>query len=253
MGTTNRQTPDIIDVYPFTTPDGEEEWVTAGEETSARVEPPATSLTVRSGIVRGENDPMPLTTVPNERLAGGPDWNRIIDALSEGERGAAVDVPKIGVKPGGEMVILDQRQSQQPLSTVPRERLAAGRATRADLAEARREDPHDAECWRFIDDPNIPGLRFTMTGTGHRFDFFCVRSPAHGGRWLLTVLQPNLDDLIGHDHHMVTASIGGETTPIVCGPGGRFNYASLSDIRGVAAKFALYHTVRPSGHVPFSA
>ena len=252
MGTTNPQMPDIIDVHPVPTPDGGEEWVAAGNETAARVEAPGTGLTVDSGVVRGEDSPTPLTTVPTERLAGGPDWNRIMDALGEGERDGA-DVPKIGVKPGGEMVVLDQSQSQQPLSTVPRERLAAGRATRGDLAEARREDPEGKEDWRFVDDPNIPGLRFTMTGTGRTFVFYCVRSPAHGGRWLLTVLHPNLDDLLGHDNHMVTVSIGGETTPIVCGPGGRFNYPSLSDVRGVAAKFALYHTARLSGYVPFSA
>ena len=252
MGTTNRQMPDIIDVHPVTTPNGGEEWVAAGEETAPRVEAPGTGLTVGSGVVRGEDSPTPLTTVPTERLAGGPDWNRIIDAMSEAER-AGADVPAIGVKPGGEMVFLDQSQSQPQLSTVPRERLAAGRASRADLAEARREDPHDVERWRFIDDPNIPGLRFTMTGSGHRFDFFCVRSPAHGGRWLLTLLAPDLDDRIGHEYHMVTVSIGGETIPVVCGPGGQSVYASLSEVRGVATRVAHFHTARLSGYVPFSA
>lgn len=252
MGNPNPRTPDVIDLEPITAADGSEVWVTPGEVAATSPDAARDGLQVSAGTLRDDQRGQPLTTLPREVLAGGQDWNRIVGAIADAERGEASDV-EVAVKPGGQMEVVRAGSTHQPLSTVPREILAAGdRASVVDLAEALTHDPQDVEGWRFVDDPKIPGLRFHLAPAGRRFVFFCVRSPLHGGRWLLTVLAPNLDQLMGHEHHMITKQVGGERIPVVCGPGDS-TYSSLAVVRGVATKFALYHTLRVHGHVAFSA
>jgi hypothetical protein len=139
------------------------------------------------------------------------------------------------------------------LSKLPEDRMAAHRATQSDLNEARTLDPDNVEDWTFVDDPVIPGLRFEMCPVALRFVFFAFRSPSHGGQWFLSPLDPNFDHLYGHEPHMMRLSMGGEMVPVVCRNPQTSCHRSLNELRGTAAKFALYHDGRRFGHVLFSA
>lgn len=242
-----------IDLVPVIAADGSEEWVAPSTTAPAAAPDGPSGVTVDDGIIQHDDDTQSLSSVPTERMASGKDWNQIIGAIAAAEAGRSTDT-LIQVEEGGALVPVSKGETGQPLSTVPEETMAApALASQADLQECRRYDPNNVEGWRFIDDPTIPGLQFSLAPAGERFTFFCFRSPTMGGRWYLTVLDPNLDDLIGHENHMLRLRMGSEYIPVVCSGQGSSTHADLGEIRGAAAKFALYHTLRSHGHVPFSA
>lgn len=246
----------VIDLRPVATDAGAVKWTS--DHCAAAIAPPDVpgTLRVADGTVYHDtaDRPAALSTVPADRMAGQrPDWNEIIDSIRQAETSRDRSDREIAVQPGGALVPVDRGQKGPELSTVPEDIMAApARATRDDLAEARRLDPHNVEQWDFIDHPMIPGLRFTLIPVSQPFTFFCFRDAAHGGRWFLAVLDPNLDRLIGHEHHMITATVGGERIPVVCSNPGDSSHGSLTHVRGAAGKFALYHSVRAHGRVPFS-
>lgn len=232
--------------------DGTEEWVVADSALRMDSASPLSGagVVVTDGVLHSGTDDK-LSTMLTARMAGSADWNRIIETISAAEAGRETGT-EIVVQPGGALVPVDRGHAGHQLSTVPEAVMAvAGRATRTDLQEARRHDPSNVEGWRFIDDEVIPGLQFSLAPAGQRFIFFCFRSPTVGGRWYLTVLHPNLDDLFGHEAHMIRVSMGAESIPIVCSAADS-THPDLARVRGAAAKFALYHTLRQNGHVPFS-
>lgn len=250
MGTQNIDRNAIIDLTPIVAENGTEEWVATTASAGTADSP---GVVIDDGIIQRDDDAQRLSTVPTARMAADKDWNRIIGSIAAAEAGRETDTA-IEVVPGGALIPVDKGQAGQPLSVVPEEVMAAsGRACRSDLQEAKRHDPNNVEGWRFIEDATIPGLEFRLAPAGDVFTFFCFRSPSMGGRWYLTVLDPNLDGLIGHKDHMLRLRMGSEYIPVVCSGPGSSTHADLGEVRGAAAKFALYHTLRARGHVAFSA
>ena len=246
---------EIIDLRPVTTRDGQVEWVAENAPPTDQDHLTRSEVTVGDGKVHHDLDGHhhEVSTIPTERMAAGSrDWNEIIDAIRAAESGQPTD-KEVVVEPGGKLVAVERGQAGSQLSTVPEDRMAApARATSADLAEARRLDPENQEGWRFVADHQMPGLTFTLTPVEEPFLFFCFRCPTIAGRWYLTVLDPNLDNLTGHRNHVDNVYIGGERIPVVCSGPRDSSHASLRDVRGAAGKFALYHSLRKYDEVPFS-
>lgn len=250
----------VTDLEPSVLADGRLVWAVPTTDSSTSLalrEPPerpaAHPLVATEGKIAFADAPETLSTLPEDRLASDDPWARIIRSIQEGENGGRAQ-DTVEVRPGGQLVPVHKGQAGTPLSTLPEDRLAAsGRTGRGDLDEARRLDPENVERWAFVDDHEIPGLTFEMAPVAQVFNFFCFRVAPAGGRWYLSVLDPDLDRLVGHENHVMTLDLGGARVPIVCRQNRDSSHASLAEVRGTAAKFALYHSLRAHGHVPFSA
>ncbi len=249
----------VADLEPTVLPNGRTVWTLASVDTPTRsaplvpVTPPATPVVASDGRIGFADAPGALSTLPADRLAADDPWGRIIRSIQQSENGGNAQ-DTVEVRPGGQLVPVHKGQAAAPLSTLPEDRLAApARTSRADLDEARRLDPQNVERWTFVDDQQIPGLTFQMAPVAQVFRFFCFRVATAGGRWYLSVLDPDLDRLVGHEHHVMTLDLGGGRVPIVCRRNRDSSHATLAEVRGTAAKFALYHSLRAHGHVPFSA
>lgn len=254
-----------VDLQSTTTPDGTVVWriiEPAGVVLPADVDhvrPAAFSTAVQGqpaavvddGLVTVEDTAR--STLPRDRMADNGSWDRIVESIRAAEAGRD-DADEIVVQPGGALVPVRKGEVGNQLSRLPRDRMAASRARPADLDEVRRLDPANVEQWRFVDDPHVPGLTFRMAPVARVFDFFCFRSAAAAGRWYLSVLSPRFDELVGHEAHVMQLNLGGgERIPIVCRDSTDSSHATLAEVRGTAAKFAVYHSLREHGHVPFSA
>ncbi len=252
--------PTVTDLEPTVQTDGRVVWgMPTSDLLPEPVLPNPTARPASPPVVAGDGKiafadaPEHLSTLPEDRLATDDPWGRIIRSIQQGEAGSQSE-DTIEVRPGGQLVPVHKDEAGTPLSTLPQDRLAAAsRTSRADLEEARRLDPQNVEKWSFVDDPEIPGFRFEMAPVARVFSFFCFRVSSAGGRWYLSVLDPDLDRLVGHENHVMTLNLGGSRVPIVCRRSSDSSHANLAEVRGTAAKFALYHSLRAHGHVPFSA
>jgi len=212
---------------------------------------PALHVQLGGGIAP-VGDPTPLSSIPTERMYAY--WDEIMEQIRAGEAGRRS--PKLTVNPGGEIAV-QQHGESTPLSTVPEERMYAVDRTddSDDLAEIRRYDPSNVEMWTWVPHRAIPGWKFEMSPVGVRFAFFAFRSSLHGGHWLLSCWHPRYDADLGHDSHVVALYVASnEQVPIVCRSQSRLWSYSLSEVRGLASKFAIYHTAVDRGFPPpFSA
>lgn len=181
------------------------------------------------------------------------DWNEIIQTIRDNEQDPEIIEAEIVAEPGGELV-LREGKGRRELSTLPRDVMASTTATSTtDREEIRRLDPDGVEAWRWVTDGRLGGWVFEMAPLRRRFVFFAFRVPAMGNRLLLSVIEPDMDELIGHENHVMTVRLdGGTRIPVVCGSKSQLGWAGVREIRGVAAKFATYHTLRAHGRVGFS-
>lgn len=251
--------PTVTDLEPTMQADGRIVWGLPASDLLPQLVPDGDERPASPPVVAGDGKiafadaPEALSTLPEDRLATDDPWGRIIRSIQQGESGDRAQ-DTVEVRPGGQLVPVNKGEAGTPLSTLPEDRLAApGRTSRADLDEARRLDPQNLERWTFVDDHEIPGLTFEMAPVSQVFNFFCFRVAPAGGRWYLSVLDPDLDRLVGHEHHVMTLDMGDSRVPIVCRRSSDSSHATLAEVRGTAAKFALYHSLRAHGHVPFSA
>jgi hypothetical protein len=248
----------VTDLEPTVLADGRLVWsvpdtVPARSIPLVQPTPPGSPVLASEGKIGFADSPDALSTLPTDRLAADDPWGRIIRSIQQSENGGEAQ-DTVEVRPGGQLVPVHKGQAGTPLSTLPEDRLAApARTSRADLDEARRLDPDNVERWAFVDDEQIPGLTFEMAPVAQLFRFFCFRVAPAGGRWYLSVLDPDLDRLVGHEHHVMRLDLGGAHVPIVCRRNRDSSHSTLGEVRGTAAKFALYHSLRAHGHVPFSA
>jgi hypothetical protein len=190
-----------------------------------------------------------MSALPRERMATGPNWDRIIRAIQENESGHRTG-DQVVVRPGGSLDLVPSGQASEELSRIPKERMAS-MARVADETEIRTFDPTGKEQWRFIDDAVLPGYAFVMRPISTAFQFFTFRWA--GGRWFVSPLVPAFDTLTGHETHVITLNVGSDSVPVVCKAPNDFDHRNLTEVRGTAAKFAVYHSLRAAGHIPYSA
>lgn len=195
----------------------------------------------------GGPTPTAVSTVTRGRMST-IDWNAIIGTAGEQEAGTTS--AEIVVRPGGQLVLADPQtltQSTQPLSTVTRGRMSTGVKELAS-EEWQALDPGCIEQWAFVDHPVVPGWRFTMRPSDAAFVFFTFHASGRG--YYLTCLSPRFDDRIGHPDHVSEFSYLGEKIPIVCKSEAGSSHRTIAEVRGTAAKFALYHTIKAKGMTP---
>lgn len=212
----------------------------------------ASSLTGSGRVAWADPPAPPGSTVACVRMAAGGGWDRIVSSIQAAEDGR-VAPDEIIVQPGGQLVPVHRGRAGPSLSKLPEERMAS-EGPWPDRREIAAFDPTGMERWRFVDDPSLAGWVFTLTPVAQPFTFFCFRYASLGGGWVVSPLDPNLDALLGHEHHVISVALGGgEHVPIVCKSNRGQSHRDLSEVRGTAAKFALYHSLHRHGLVPFSA
>ena len=213
-------------------------------------------LVVRdSDVLRkvGTNDAQKLSVLPRDRMAAGSeDFNHIVEMIRQAEEGRSTP-DQIEVHPGGSLVAVDKNATSRGLSVLPQDRMAT--VDHPSAREIRQLDPNNVEKWEWVDDPVIPGWKFEMAPAHRRFSFFTFRASTYSGHWLVSPITPNLDELVGHETHVIKTNIGGGAmVPIVCRRHGRMDHSNIEEVRATTAKFALYHSLRgATGMAPFSA
>lgn len=132
------------------------------------------------------------------------------------------------VEPGGRLseIPAGPVDHREALSRLPQERMAARNTgpSSADAAEISRLDPDNVECWTPVRHGGFGGWTFELSlpvRGQRRFKFLVFRSPSDGNALRISPLYPNLDAHYGHEPHMITARLGGEDVPVICGPAGR--------------------------------
>lgn len=174
------------------------------------------------------------------------DWNRIIQTIRDAERGNPG--PEIIVQPGGNVALVEDGRKSRDLSTVPRAVMSA--SFEEDIA---RLDPNGLERWRYVRDRELPGWVFEMVApTGRTFVFLAHHVPALGG-WVVTPIQPKVDEQFGHKAHLVQIRLpGGTPIPVICAAEDRYGHRGVRELRGSAAKWMIYTDLRAHS-APFSA
>lgn len=125
-------------------------------------------------------------------------------------------------------------------------------ATVAEAQELRALDPHNVEGWTPVTSGPIDGWRFRLKDPlrdDRYFVFLTFRNPSRRNQWDISPILPIMDDAFGHDPHMIRTVIGGQSVPIICGPGGE-PAPSLTAVRGVAAKWMAYTAAKLAGVQP---
>jgi hypothetical protein len=200
--------------------------------------------------------PKPVSVLPSEIMAGGS-WPDTVRRLAGLERHAPAP-GDVSVEAGGRLVLRrgGATSRRASVSVLPTAILCAPLIPMAepsldDVAEVRALDPDNVEDWTPITTGPVRGWRFRMV-SGHPdvgdFHFAAWRSPADGGRWRITPLRPNYDQVHGHRDHMATVNVGGRSVPVLCGPSGAA-CRTLSEVRGHAAKWKTYTTNRLLGRL----
>lgn len=229
---------EVIDLVRVPTRDGRDVWAPPQRQTRSEV-------VITDGVVGTEDEP--LSTVPSDRMAQGPDWNRIMSSIQRQEAGQRSD-DEVVVEPGGVLRPVSRGEADRGASVIPKDRMAS------DESLIRRLDPDDLERWRYIDDPVVSGWTFRLKPARQWYRFFTFKMTSLGGKWLVTPLTPEFGDLVGtHEGHIVTVRIGSETMPVICKKRNDWGHATLKEVRGTAAKFGLYHDLRLNGQAAFSA
>lgn len=220
----------VIDMVESTDPAGEAVWVVPGDNAAASTSP----MTIDGGAVRTGDQP--VSTIPRERFATGGDPGelaRMIQQIRDAEAGH--NTAEIAVQPDGKITPSQPGQHQAIVSSVPRERFAAPPG--ADSAEIGRLDPHHVCGWRWHD--SVRGWTFTMTPDvfgPSRYRFLLRREPARHNEWFAYCLDPNLDHLVGHRHHLQRL----DNLTVVCLRPGFRGHPTLADAHGALAKWCHY-------------
>lgn len=244
----------VVDLVPHLDASGIEVWeVDEGIAGAVSVTTQLQALTVSPGGKVTNDTGEVLSTVPRQRMASGSGsgrWDRIIEAIQDAEAGRHGG-EEVVVRPGGALELVSSGQAGQQLSRVPKDRMAATPRPE-DEAELDRLDPRRVERWRFINDPVLPGYVFSMRPVATVFEFLAFRWV--GGRWYLSPLEPAFDTLPrSHATHVLNLRVGGDDVPVVCSSPNNFDHVNLSEVRGTAAKFALFHSLGGHGYTAFSA
>ena len=126
------------------------------------------------------------------------------------------------------------------------------RITVADVDVIRELDPFNQEAWEPVYTTALDGWRFRLQvrPDGFVFKFLAFRSPTESNQWRLSVLSPDMDGQLGHNSHIVIASVGGRSLPVLCVQAGAAPANNLEEVRAQAAKWAAYTQLRMDGRVP---
>lgn len=202
--------------------------------------------------------PAAFTRLPEARMAAddsvaGGSWEEIVQALrtaEEGRPGAA----EVQLRPGGQLVLTSRERDPQPLSRLPKSRMAAVNhgPSIEDVDALRQLDPANAEQWSLVLTSQICGWAFQMSppfAGQPPFVFFAFRSPSDGNAYRIAVLEPDMDDEYGHRWHMIATHVGGRRVPVICGPSGK-PAKDLATVRLHAAKWMIYVSALLAGHAP---
>ncbi|MDA8322461.1 MAG: hypothetical protein M0030_21990 [Actinomycetota bacterium] len=229
-------------------------------KTPGCVQPPAVTdlvLSAHGGITTSgaggaAQELRPLSRLPQGRMAGSS-WDEISRALRNEEDGKP-GWADVELRPGGQLVVTGHGKDAQPVSRLPQERMAAANTgpAEADVAVLRRLDPGNTEQWAPVLTDLIAGWMFRLTppfpGQG-QFVFFAFRSPSDRNSYRIAILHPDMDAEFGHIPHMISAHVGGQKIPVICGPGGRAA-ADLAEVRTHAGKWMAYTSARMAGRNP---
>ena len=245
---------DIIELEPVSDADGNITWAQIIEHIDAHENGVTTGreIVVRPGgtldLVSAEQA-TGLSRLPQERMAGGDnDWDRIISTIQAKEAGHTTGTELV-VRPGGKIDVVQSDQATG-LSQLPQDRMATNDDRPTEIV---RLDPHNRENWERVPDSRVPGWIFTLTPIAKPFTFFAF--PWGSGRWYVSAASPKFDDLVGHKFHVVNLRLGSgpnDSIPVICRETSRSDHPNLTEVRGTAAKFALYHSLLAHGHQPFS-
>jgi hypothetical protein len=181
----------------------------------------------------------------------GSGWDEIDQYFADEEGGKSTGM-SLEARPGGEMVLIDKnRAGETQIGNAAQGRMAANpKATSDELRAIRNIDPTNIEQWTPKEFGSIRGLEFRfksrLAQPGY-FKFLVLKTG--NDAWRIAPLHPNMDDLFGHRHHMVSTNIGGENVPVICGPGGKAA-ASLKEARDFAYKWSTYIEGILSGRSP---
>ncbi|MGE3288172.1 MAG: hypothetical protein AB7J32_19020 [Pseudonocardia sp.] len=244
--------PAPVVLLPTTDPDSGEVVYARTAEPAEDPVPPDEDPTV----VMPAPPPVVLSALPRERMAAGDNWATIMETLRAQESGRRTPTD-IVVEPGGRLTQVSAERVEESFSKLPPERMAAVNVgpSSADAAEISALDPANVECWTPVWHEDFGGWTFEMTPPIHgqrRFKFLVFRSPSDGNALRISPLYPDLDSQYGHEPHMITARMGGEDVPVICGPAGRAA-RTFADARGDAAKWMVYTSYRMAGlRPPFS-
>ncbi len=186
---------DVIDLVPILERDGSScgEWPEDGTAGVPSTSPP-TSIVVSDGtLLSGGGRAVKLSLVPTGRMASNDAESWVASSAtssSPSQASTPVTVSRCG--PAGCSFRCARTRRVPRCQWCPRTgwHRRVRQVTTTDLLEARRYDPSNVENWRFVDDPVIPGLRFTLRPVTTPFIFFGFKVPSFGGRWFLSVLDP---------------------------------------------------------------
>jgi hypothetical protein len=175
--------------------------------------------------------------------AEGSSWEEIVHALRTAEEGRP-GATEVQLRPGGQLVLTGQGRDPQPLSRLPKSRMAAVNRAPAieDVQALQQLDPANTEQWSPVVTSQISGWAFQMSppfAGQPPFVFFAFRSPSDGNAYRIAVLEPDMDDEYGHRWHMIATHVGGRRVPVICGPSGK-PARDLATVRLHAAKWMTY-------------
>ncbi|MFE2516396.1 hypothetical protein ACFXG9_13695 [Streptomyces mirabilis] len=183
----------------------------------------------------GQAESAPLSKLPEDTMASAT-WEDIAKQLRADEEGRAGG-PEVALRPGGEPEHPPLQLSQLPPPC----------GLEAEIELLRRLDPHNDGDWEPVTSDLIAGWAFWLTPPFEdlpRFAFFAFRSPADGGLYRISVLQPNMDNEHGHLFHMTNVYVDGQRIPVI--DPGRQLAADLVAVRAQAVKW-MYATSKLRG------
>ena len=174
------------------------------------------------------------------RMSASSSWDAIDKYFFEEESGTNTGMV-VEARPGGELVLVDkQAASETAIGHAAQGRMAAinPTATKEEIAAIKKIDPDNVENWTPVDIESIHGLQFRFHSRLQNPGYFTFLALKIGDReWRIAPIHPDIEDLMGHPHHMVECSIGGHKIPVICGPGGR-PATSLREARDFAYKWS---------------
>ncbi|MEV0548736.1 hypothetical protein [Nocardia salmonicida] len=124
-----------------------------------------------------------------------------------------------------------------------------------DIAVLKRLDPNNVGKWAVVTAPWLTGrsaLSFVFDPPygGHAYQFLTFRDANQYGRWQISPVWPNRDELRGHRPHMIDVLVGDVRVPMICGSNAAEGYATIEDVCGATAKWSVYTSMLLSGRDP---
>jgi hypothetical protein len=188
-----------------------------------------------------------ISVLPHVRMAADDPWADIIKTMGDNEN-ATIRAPggrDVVMAPGGQMRVTDGGGEGQPLSVLPKVRMAAFATNPGpdptEVREIMLIDPQRVEGWQPVRTRVLNGWRFHLRPEpgAPEFQFLAFRSPADRNLFRVYVISPNADHLYGHQPHMIKVVVGYREVPVICGPRGE-PARDLATARGHAGKWMLY-------------